>query len=412
VYDQLHARQSTTLGRSVPLLADLAGTSDFATAARSLVAAIIPELLCAPEGKRLSAVRGFRDTGTDPWAFVLAKRTHQVGGVRPVSDRGHIELDRLTDSIVVGQRHRRDLGDLSPLMDSLKRVGLLQPVTITPDGHLICGYRRLEAAKRLGWRTLRVWVRSGLSDHLTRLLAERDENTTHKPLAADEAAKLYAELRELITEDAARRKQATQFGAENDETPGQSGHAESARPGGGLGSARRRAAEMVTGRASYGRLEQILEMERIAADKTIPSDLRELADSELEAIRGGRPVDPGYQRVKAAQRVAALVQPADDSDIDTLTDEAIKRAKADRATRIRKNRAKRESAARNANRSTRSFALRWAELSGWSSRYDVERIARELKPDDWALFLRVVAETQAFADAVERARLHVEIPRT
>ena len=90
-----------------------------------------------------------------------------------VSDRGHIELDRQVDSIVVGQRHRRDPGDLTPLVDSLKRVGLLQPITITPEGHLICGFRRLEAAKALQWRTVRVWVRSGLSDELTRLLAER-----------------------------------------------------------------------------------------------------------------------------------------------------------------------------------------------------------------------------------------------
>ena len=64
-----------------------------------------------------------------------------------MSDRGHIELDRTVSTIVVGERHRRDTGDLTPLMDSMKRVGLLQPVTITPDGYLICGYRRLEAAK-------------------------------------------------------------------------------------------------------------------------------------------------------------------------------------------------------------------------------------------------------------------------
>ena len=57
-------------------------------------------------------------------------------------------------------------------MDSLKRVGLLQPITISPDGHLICGFRRLEAAKALQWRTVRVWVRSGLSDELTRTVLE------------------------------------------------------------------------------------------------------------------------------------------------------------------------------------------------------------------------------------------------
>ena len=66
-----------------------------------------------------------------------------------MSDRGHVELERSIDSIVVGERHRREPGDLTPLTDSMKRVGLLQPVTITPEGFLICGYRRLEAAKRL-----------------------------------------------------------------------------------------------------------------------------------------------------------------------------------------------------------------------------------------------------------------------
>ena len=80
------------------------------------------------------------------------------------------------DSITVGVRHRQDLGDLVSLMESIKRVGLLQPIVVSPEGVLICGRRRLEAVKQLGMRTLRVWVRTGLSDRLTSLLAERDEN--------------------------------------------------------------------------------------------------------------------------------------------------------------------------------------------------------------------------------------------
>lgn len=325
-----------------------------------------------------------------------------------MSDRGHIELERSINSIVVGQRHRHEPGDLTPLVDSMKRVGLLQPVTITPDGYLICGYRRLEAAKRLGWNTLRVWVRSGISDELTRLLAERDENTTHKPLAADESAKLYAELRVLIDEDAARRMRATQFGAStnhgNDETAGQPGHAESAWPEGGLGSARRRAAEMVTGKASYARLEQILEMERIAANRELPSDLRKVAETGLASIRNGGSVDPSFQKVKAAQRISELMKPGDGTDVDKELDKALKQGKADRARRIKENRVRREAEASNMKRSTRSFALKWAELDGWSMKYDAEQIARELKPDDWALFLRVIEETKAFAEAVALAQ--------
>ena len=47
-------------------------------------------------------------------------------------DKGHIELERQIDSITVGVRHRRDLGDMSALMRSIEEVGLLQPITVTP----------------------------------------------------------------------------------------------------------------------------------------------------------------------------------------------------------------------------------------------------------------------------------------
>jgi ParB family chromosome partitioning protein len=324
-----------------------------------------------------------------------------------VSDKGFVELERQIDSIVVGERHRRHPGDLTKLMESLTRVGLLQPVTITPDGYLICGYRRLAAAKELGWRTLRVWVRSGISDELTRLLAERDENSTHEPLAPDEAAKLYQELLDLVKEDARRRQAATQYGAKDDEPAGQRGHAESASPApGALGPARRRAAELVTGKASYARLDQILEMERIAANRSLPEAARQVATDELDTIRNGGPVDPGYQRVKAAQRVVARMEHSEDNDVDALTDEALADAKADHKRRIQENRAKRASAAANARRSPRAFVLTWAELDGWSKRYDVRQVACEVKPDDWALFTRVLDETIAFAAEVNRAREH------
>lgn len=320
-----------------------------------------------------------------------------------MSDRGHVELERSVSSIVIGERHRRDSGDLTPLMDSMKRVGLLQPVTITPDGFLICGYRRLEAAKRLGWKTLRVWVRSGISDELTRLLAERDENVTHKPLSTMEAMALYKEMKALLQEDADRRMKAHQFGAEQDKPAGQPGSLDSSEPGTTPGRVDRQAAELVTGKASQTRLEQILEMERIAANRELSSDVRKVADDELAAIRNGGPVDPGYQKVKAARRLAELMKPGD-TDVDDHLDEAFKQQQADRQRRIKENRARREAEAANTKRSTRSFALKWAELDGWSKKYDVEQIAREIKADDWALFLRVIDETKAFAEAVNLAR--------
>ena len=48
----------------------------------------------------------------------------------------------ITD-IKIGCRFRKDLGDLGPLVDSIKRHALLHPVVITDKNDLICGRRRI-----------------------------------------------------------------------------------------------------------------------------------------------------------------------------------------------------------------------------------------------------------------------------
>ena len=141
---------------------------------------------------------------------------------------GYIELDRTVESIQVGHRHRKDMGDLDALISSIERDGLLQPITITPDGVLVCGARRLAAIKQLGWDTVKVWVRSGISGTLAHLLAEQDDNVLHKPLTQMEQAGLYREITELLREDADRRKGATQFSSEHQ--PGDDGPAKFAGP--------------------------------------------------------------------------------------------------------------------------------------------------------------------------------------
>ena len=156
-----------------------------------------------------------------------------------MSDKGHVELERRIDSITVGVRHRKDPGDLNALMKSIEEVGLLQPVTITPDGVLICGWRRLEALRRLGRRTLNVWVRSGISDQLSHLLAQQDENEQRKPLSPVETARLYAEIKMLEQEEAQRRMAATQFGGAGRDGEA-SGSGESSEPS---GDSRTRAAQ-------------------------------------------------------------------------------------------------------------------------------------------------------------------------
>ena len=58
---------------------------------------------------------------------------------------------RTIDSIIVGKRHRREIGDIASLARSIGEIGLLHPVVITPKGELIAGERRLRAMQQLGW---------------------------------------------------------------------------------------------------------------------------------------------------------------------------------------------------------------------------------------------------------------------
>ncbi len=54
-----------------------------------------------------------------------------------------------TTEIEIGERHRKDLGDLYELAESMKSEGLLQPIGITEDRVLVFGERRLRAVQEI-----------------------------------------------------------------------------------------------------------------------------------------------------------------------------------------------------------------------------------------------------------------------
>lgn len=54
--------------------------------------------------------------------------------------------------VKIGARHRKDLGDVAALAESIRAEGLLQPIGVTPDNELVFGTRRLTACRdHLGW---------------------------------------------------------------------------------------------------------------------------------------------------------------------------------------------------------------------------------------------------------------------
>lgn len=66
--------------------------------------------------------------------------------------------------IKITRRRRKDLGDIDALAASMGSVGLLHPVVIDLHNNLICGERRLAAAKKLQWENIPVTVAEDIGD--------------------------------------------------------------------------------------------------------------------------------------------------------------------------------------------------------------------------------------------------------
>jgi hypothetical protein len=91
--------------------------------------------------------------------------------------------------IQVGERHRKEMGDLEGLAASIAREGLLQPVGITEDFWLVFGQRRLVAVQDiLKWPTIPARV-----VRVSSIVAgEHAENEIRKDFTASERAAIGA----------------------------------------------------------------------------------------------------------------------------------------------------------------------------------------------------------------------------
>lgn len=96
---------------------------------------------------------------------------------------------------VVVKERKRPLGNVAKLSESIKELGLLNPITIDPHGVLIAGYHRLEACKQLGWVTIPVNMVT--LDELNAELAEIDENLVRNELHWFDRDKQLARRKEI-----------------------------------------------------------------------------------------------------------------------------------------------------------------------------------------------------------------------
>jgi N6-adenosine-specific RNA methylase IME4/ParB-like chromosome segregation protein Spo0J len=198
---------------------------------------------------------------------------------------------RAIDGIVVGKRHRRDLGDIASLAKSIDVHGLLNPVVLTPDGRLIAGERRLEAYKRLG----RTEIPARVVDLEEIVRGELAENVDRKGFLPSEIEAIRRTL-EPLEKAAARERQRERAGT----APG--------KHSGKIALSEQRARDRVGAFAGVsGRtVEKIAAV--VAAAEAEPEKFSKLA---ADMDRSGR-VDAPYRRlrnIKAAEAIRASPPP-------------------------------------------------------------------------------------------------------
>ena len=95
---------------------------------------------------------------------------------------------RIAD-IKVGNRIRRSTGSLDNLRSSIQRVGLMHPIIVDKKNNLLAGFRRLQVAQELKWKSIDA-ICIDAQTKRERLLIEAEENTTRRPFTPDEIRRI------------------------------------------------------------------------------------------------------------------------------------------------------------------------------------------------------------------------------
>jgi len=117
------------------------------------------------------------------------------------------------DQIEIPERFRKEYGDVKGLADSIKRLGLINPITISlckKVPTLTAGGRRLQACKSLGMEDIECRVYEEL-DTLERREIEVEENIKRKELTWQEEVQAKEELAILRARAVERGTRRTEF---------------------------------------------------------------------------------------------------------------------------------------------------------------------------------------------------------
>lgn len=99
--------------------------------------------------------------------------------------------------IIVGKRHRVDLGDIEALKRSISELGLLQPIVVRKGSNeLIAGFRRLKALKELGITELAEGIHVNSIDIESIIRGEHDENICREEFTISEKVAIFEAMKD------------------------------------------------------------------------------------------------------------------------------------------------------------------------------------------------------------------------
>jgi ParB family chromosome partitioning protein len=193
------------------------------------------------------------------------------------------------DDVKVNGRHRRDLGDLTGLADSMTELGLLHPIVVTEDMRLVAGERRLAAARVLGWSEIEATTCHTVGDAVSMLRAEADENTCRKAFTPTEAESI-SQSREALLKPLAKQRMSE--GGKGVEVPQPLRTDDAAATGLGYSSKT---------------IRKVREIRQLAESTTTPEPVRQAAENALAEMDATGRVDGAHRAVKLAEQDHAAV---------------------------------------------------------------------------------------------------------
>lgn len=199
-----------------------------------------------------------------------------------------IDIDR----IVVGDRIRKDFGDIQELADDIKENGLINPPVVNKDYVLLAGERRLRACKLLGWPQIPVNMMD-TRDAEHELNIEISENDVRKGFTKSERVDYIKRLLRIEQAKAAEREKA---GVANPSENSHKGRSDEATA------------------QQFGISSNTMRRELFIADNADlldPSDFAEWDEGKLSTNKA-------YQKIKAAQEKAERERDAARQELDAI----------------------------------------------------------------------------------------------